>query len=343
MKYGFTLALVFVFYSGCSYTPECSHPRSGELANPSGLIEYNGSLYIINADTSMKFCLGYISEMNTETGDITGQWEAGKEGSGFMARVGLWKNEGIGYMLITERNGNSLLSFNLDNKSVDWQINTGEDPFGIAVDDSRNLALITDLQQNSIAVFDLVNQREVGRIVLPISVHGYRPTSIVISPDYKTAYISGELGAYIVRMDIENMAIYSESINLAGSLTGLDTRGLALNDETLYAAMRTPPAVGVIDTATGGIINFVPLRDKPAGIAIDGSGRYIFVTEYSKNTLFVIESATGNIVRDITTGDGPEEVIVTQDGRFVFTANFRGNSISRVEVGTWDVKEFPSQ
>lgn len=344
----FIILIIYLLFiaPSCSYTPECNRPADNELSNPSDLIEYNGNILIVNADSSAKSCSGYVSEMNAETGEIIKRYDIGDRDTAFLGRGALWKSSNADILLLTERGNDSLIAYNLNEDRIFWRISVGDDPLGIAVDDKRAIALVTNLRDDSVSVIQLGSEdttSEVSRIFLPGGLNGYRPNSIALSQDKATAYVSGRLYPIIFQIDMNSLTLKSDYFNLETAVSGLDNRELYATDGVLYVIMRAPPAIGVINLLSNGLTNFIPLKSNPYGIGISSQLGVLFVSEYKDNLLLKIDINTGQIISEISVGDGPGKILITSDGRYLFTANYRGNTVSRIDLGTWEVREFPEQ
>lgn len=330
--------------AGCSYTPDCNLPGEDELSNPADLIEYNGNILIVNSDSSVKFCSGFVSEMNADTGEIIKRYDIGNRDTAFLGRGALWRSSDADILLLTERGNDSLIAYNLNEENISWRISTGDDPLGIALDETRDLALVTNLRDDTVSVIKLGSEEttsEVRRILLPGGINGYRPTSIVLSQDRSTAYVSGRLYPIIFKIDMDSLVLESDYINIETAVSGLDNRELYATDGTLYVVMRSPPAVGVINLLSNEITNFIPLTRHPFGIGFSSQLGLLFISEYRDNLLLKIDINTGKVISEIPVGDGPSRILITSDNRYLFTANYRGNTVTRIDLGTWEVREFP--
>lgn len=344
MRYFLLIFSLLYITLSCSYIPDCNRPQDNELSNPSDLIEYNNNILIVNADSSVKFCSGYVSEMDRETGAIIRRYDIGDRDTAFLGRGSLWRSSDADILLLTERGSDSLIAYNLNEDRIFWRINTGDDPLGIAVDETRDLALVTNLRDDSVSVIHLDSEdttSEITRIFLPGGLNGYRPNSIVLSQDRESAYVSGRLYPIIFKINMDSLTLESDYINLETTLSGLDNRELYVMGSELYVVMRAPPAVGVINLLSAALMNFIPLSSNPYGIGVLTEMGLLFVTDYKDNLLLKIDIKTGKVVSEIAVGDGPSKILVTSDGRYLFTANYRGNTISRIDLGTWEVREFP--
>ncbi len=341
----FFLKLFLLFITlGCSYIPECNSPADDELSNPSDLIEYNGNILIVNTDSSVKFCSGYVSEMKIETGEIIKRYDIGYRDTAFLGRGALWKSPDADILLLSERGNDSLIAYNLNEDRMLWRISVGDDPAGIAVDETRDLALVTNLRDDSLSVIQLGSEEgpsEVLRIFLPGGINGYRPSAVVLSQDRTTAYVSGRFYPRILKVDMNSLSLKSDYINLETTMSGLDSREIYSTDSTLYVVMRAPPAIGIINLLSNELISFIPLKSQPYGIGVSSNMGLLFVSEYKDNLLLKIDINTGRVISEIPVGDGPSRVLITSDGRYLFTANYRSNTVTRIDLGTWEAKEFP--
>lgn len=336
--------LILFFWLGCAYTPDCNLPGSNELANPSDLIEYNGNLLIVNTDSSARFCNGFVTLMSIESGEVIKRYDIGNRDVSFLGKGALLQRDGNDYLILTERGADTLIAYDLNKEEIAWRVPAGDDPLDIAVDDTRDLALVTDLREDAVSLFRVYPPSEAGeiaRISLPGGLNGFRPSAIVLSTDRSTAYISGRFYPRIYKIDMNTLALRSDYINLETSVSGLDTREIYTHDNTLFVLMRSPPSVALINLTTDSFINFIPVRNKPYGFALYQEQGLIFVTDYQDNILLKIDINTGRILNETGLGDGPTEMLLTSDRRYLFVANFRGSRISRIELDTWEVKEFP--
>jgi len=337
--------ICFAFFS-CSYTPDCNLPSAGELSNPSDLIEYNNNILIVNTDASARFCNGYVSEMNMDTGEMVRMYNIGNRDTSFLARGALWRHNDKDILLLTERGNDSLIGFNLKDDKIEWRINLGDDPLEIRLDETRGIVLVTNLRGESVSVVDLLAQDtpvETVRIFLPGGINGYRPNSIDLSEDMNRAYVTGRLFPVVYLIDMNTLSLESQYVNLATTVSGLDNRDIKVYDGKIYVVMRAPPAVAVINEWTNTIENFIPVKSNPDSLSILPGMNLLFVSEYRDNTVLKIDLISGNIINEVSVGDGPAKILITSDGRYLFTANYRGNTVSRIDLNTWEVKEFPEQ
>ena len=86
--------------------------------------------------------------------------------------------------------------------------------------------------------------------------------------------------------------------------------------------------VVAVDTATGKVVQTVPVGAKPAGVALSPDGRRIYVTNPEGRSLSVVTRGAGApAVQEVPAGAGPLGVAVAPDGR-VFVADWYGDTVA---------------
>lgn len=121
------------------------------------------------------------------------------------------------------------------------------------------------------------------------------------------------------------------------SATGDYFRGLALSGDrrTLYAALRSPASLVVLDIASDGAVGLrglVPLHGAPAGVAVAGSpgGERVYVTDFSGDSVYCVDPTTLLVVDRIPVDAGPYGVVIGS-GRAYVTA-FEDHGVVVVDV-----------
>jgi YVTN family beta-propeller protein len=105
--------------------------------------------------------------------------------------------------------------------------------------------------------------------------------------------------------------------------------------------------VVAVDTATGKVVQTVPVGAKPAGVALSPDGRRIYVTNPEGRSLSVVTRGAGApVVQEVPAGAGPLGVAVAPDGR-VFVADWYGDTVAVLDpagapLGTLHVGASPS-
>src|SRR5438309_11708482 len=87
--------------------------------------------------------------------------------------------------------------------------------------------------------------------------------------------------------------------------------------QVLYVANSRGSDVAVVDLATLKIRDRIILGDRVHGLATDASGRTLFATVESDNTLRLIDTATDRLIATIPLSGRPNECAVTPVGKFV--------------------------
>jgi 6-phosphogluconolactonase (cycloisomerase 2 family) len=88
------------------------------------------------------------------------------------------------------------------------------------------------------------------------------------------------------------------------------------------------------------IATAIATGNNPRCIAVDPTGKYVYVTTYNGGTIsqFLINQSTGvltAIAAEIATGNNPYGVVVDPTGRFVYTANNSDNTVSHFTINNF--------
>ena len=175
---------------------------------------------------------------------------------------------------------------------------TGNNPLALAVDPSGNFVFATNKYDNNISVLKI----GAGGVLTSVSsvpyATGNNPVGVAISPSAGFVYVanSGD-----------------------GTVSGFayDPTSGALSQLT---SLGSPYGVG--SGAGSG----------PTGIAVDPTGRFLYVTDYNDGSIAAFRIASSGqlslIGSPVATGTGPNDVKVDPSGHFAYVANFLGNTVS---------------
>ena len=89
----------------------------------------------------------------------------------------------------------------------------------------------------------------------------------------------------------------------------------------IYVSNSGDGTVSVIDTSNNSVIATIPVRDEPAGLAINPNGTRVYVANTSSNRVSVIDTSTHQVLVDIVSPQNPTNVVVSSDGTRVYVAN----------------------
>jgi YVTN family beta-propeller protein len=101
-----------------------------------------------------------------------------------------------------------------------------------------------------------------------------------------------------------------------------------------YVPNEKSGTVSVIDTATDTVVREIAAGKRPRGIAIDPSGRRLYLSDAATNTLLTLDTAANGASRSTPLGKSPEGVGISADGRYVAVAVEESNSVTLVDAAS---------
>ncbi len=213
----------------------------------------------------------------------------------------------------------------------------GTFPTAAAIDPSGNFLFVTFTFQSGfttalpgpggVAVFPIGhsnNTSQEGLLgapvmngTLPYFPVGYNPTGIFVNP-IESVTTANPLGhVYVIDQD-HTAAGVQQGVLLS----------FALNSST-----------GQLTSIPGPTLGGFQVGSTPAGIAVDPTGRFIYVTDSATNQLYAFTVSSSNMPMAITsgpftTGQFPLGITIDPRGTFVYVANFGSNSVSEFTIDT---------
>ena len=153
---------------------------------------------------------------------------------------------------------------------------------------------------------------------LPYFPIGLNPVSVFVNPQLNAAG-----GGFVYVIDQDQ--------NAAGAAQGM----LLVFNYTAAGALS--PVAGTVASAASAAVTGFRAGTTPAAIAVDPTGRYIYVTDEATNVLIgYLETSTGvpNALTQgpFTTGQFPTGVTVDPRGQFVYVANFGSSTVSTFTI-----------
>lgn len=194
-----------------------------------------------------------------------------------------------------------------------------------------NLAYIAGggVQGNELDVVDISQQKVTGRVVV-----GSTPWAVVLSPDYRSAYVTlkGEDKLAIVNANDKKLT--------ATIPTGAQPQALAIDLSksphiTLYVGNAGADTVTAIDPDARRVIATIPVGQHPTGVYIAGPGSGIsdptqpevYVANSGSDTVSVISATTHAVLATIPVPGGPQSIVVPATGGVAYVATQAGTVV----------------
>ncbi len=212
-------------------------------------------------------------------------------------------------------------------------IEVGREPAHVIIDAQGTLAYVTNAQDNSLSIVDVVKRKLVGEIKSGKSPHGLR-----MSPDGREIYVANTGDDSVSVIDVAGAREVARiPVGKAPAQVGFTPDG-----RRVYVSSTTENIVVVIDTAQRTRIADIPVGRKPIQVFATPDGRYVYVgnegtNENPDNRASVIETATNQVIATVETGTGAHGVVVSDDGRRAFVANTIDGTVSVIDTANQKV------
>ena len=219
----------------------------------------------------------------------------------------------------------------------------------VAPDRKSVVALNSGFNPHGLVVVDAHSEEAVQRIGLKSAWLG-----LAWHPNGKRLYVSGgnangrkPTRAPIYIFDYENGRLSNQP---SGTLEEtIDTSELYWSGlvhhrskPLLFAANRGtgpgPSNVVVFDTATGKLLQRIPVEVNPYALVLSDNGQTLYVSNWGSDSVSLIDVNTLHVTGRIAVGDNPNDMALSKDGRlFVSCAN--DNTVAVIDTKTRQVIE----
>ncbi len=92
--------------------------------------------------------------------------------------------------------------------------------------------------------------------------------------------------------------------------------------------------VGVLDAASGKLVNVIRGVSNPEQIALDSSGQWLYVDSADADSRMVIRIGDDQVIRRVARGERPRNVVLSPDGKFAYVPKETDSSLSLINTTT---------
>jgi YVTN family beta-propeller protein len=202
--------------------------------------------------------------------------------------------------------------------------NVGSFPAGVAIDTTRNMALVTNQSSDSVTVLDLNSFAlkttiTVGRSPAEgIAIHQAKNIALVANPG-------------------------SDDVSVIDLTTSTQTQkipvghfpvGVAINSTTNKALVTNAydNNVSIIDLNTLTVTGQIPVGTGPEGIAVNPATNQAVVTNSGSNDVWIIDLNSNNTLAKLPVGQFPRGVAINSTTNVAVVANANSNTVSVIDV-----------
>lgn len=171
--------------------------------------------------------------------------------------------------------------------------------------------------EDELIVLDPVTDTVVQRIKLGLEVH---PAHVVLTPDSKTAFVTGATKNELIRVDASTKRILERGPLGHGS--GAHGARVSPDGRSVWIAEIEGKCVAKAPTA-GGTIEHVMLEGQAVQTAVSADGRWVFASVYDAKKVARIDATSSAVTYAALPGDaeGPLQLYPTPDGHSVLVAD----------------------
>jgi YVTN family beta-propeller protein len=240
---------------------------------------------------------------------------------------------------------------NVEDLTVVQPVKVGNGPVGVAIDTDRDLAVVTNMNDNTVSLVSLssdndgVSPESLGNVgVLPAGgtvSTGTTPEGVAVDPRLGIAVVANNGSNDVTVLD-ETTSIALPQIALCG-VNCLDATGVAFDNDLDTAAVTSTNSnilftngdvsfVGVgrtnSTTITGALGGSVQIDQDPVAVAVDPTLDFAAVaTASSTSELDIVGIRTGTIVGRVNNLQNPSGVVFDPVNQFFITVNSLLNNI----------------
>ena len=232
-----------------------------------------------------------------------------------------------GKIFVTAYNSNQLYVLSDSSYAILNILNTGTNPWGMALDRSTQMLYVMNTNSENITVVNATTGEIAGKIYV-----GYYPNQA--SAPYQATWDSINHNVYftnILQTDILELNTSNDRISTVTSVQSPPS-GIAFDswNGDLYVSSWSNNRVTVINATNHSVIGYIQVGLDPNSILFDPYSGYVYTANMGSNNLSVIDGTSKVVPGGIPVGDGPYSMAYGNSGGDVYVANSYSDNISIV-------------
>ena len=228
-----------------------------------------------------------------------------------------------------------LVVINAATGAVRTTVPVGGDPEGLAVSPSGNTVYVANSADGTVTVINTVTDT----VTATISVGGM-PTWVTVSPNGNSVYVPTFTGGTV---DVISAATNTVTSALSDDLYQPVDAVLSQDGTLAYVADFYSDDVAVFDTATGRLLDTIPVGMAPFALAMSPNGDALYTADQGDGSVYTINTVSDTVTSSVGIGaapqdrygDGPLGITTSADGSSVYVTTSAGPaSAYAISTGT---------
>lgn len=271
------------------------------------------------------------------------------------------------FAYVTNSNDNSVSIYTVNASTGQLRHNgyvaTGNIPYSVSVDPSGRFAYVANLGGNSVSTYAInASTGALSRVGADVAT-GTAPYSVTVHPSGRFAYAASEASETVsaYRIDASSGALtqidcgggvgcyganfatgsspFPVTVDPSGKFAYVVNNGS--NDISAYAINASSGALVRVNCGGGAGCNGANFAaaTNPYGIAIDPTGRFVYITNTNTDSVSIYTINTSNgalttISTGVVAGTFPVSITVDPTGKFAYVANQSSGDVSAYAINT---------
>ena len=252
-------------------------------------------------------------------------------------------------LLILDRGNFRLVRYNLTTNQIVASIETGRQPFGLAISPDQKTVLVANVGMYAYPIVEGTTKENIQSQYINWHPYGNNTKESINGtvidgkkiPGLGDPNVDESMSVYVI--DLINNKVKSklktglklgELVEDAEVIGGASPNSIVINNQFAYVTNATNDNIAVIDYKKGKIVSHIPIKvdnkiDKyrgllPFGIDISKDNKYLYVALLGFNAVAKVEIATKKTVGLIPTGWGTTRVKLSKDNQSIYITSCRG-------------------
>ena len=223
---------------------------------------------------------------------------------------------------ITNQESNKVDVVDLKLKKKINEIEVGEKPAGIFIDNKNKLIFISNPESHSISKFRYNDKN------IEFFDAGKSPMSLFYVESTNFLYITNWYENKITIVDTSTNLIIKE-LKVGRSPAGIFISEI---EKKIFVANRDDNNISIFNLDTLNKIKDIKVGNSPYGIFSEPETQYVFITNVQSNSISLINKKSLVVEEEIKVGNWPYQVALNTTNNFIYVTNQRDNSLSVIDL-----------